>query len=203
MKSNRNALIALAVLVPICAGVLTYRLVALRDMPLSRLEIFAIAVPPLMFLTCLPILLGRRFLGPRKRLSQTITATDRALLFGGMLLGNALIFIGVSTRRWWLSIIGVLIIPLVSMLRGSPREKGMQRGQFSLRRMFFMVTVCAVLIGVMLAIQRWHEAAQHQIDEQSLQRRRAIWENDRGKLPPGVYEQKMKELDDEAAKRGL
>src|SRR4029079_19269463 len=88
----------------------------------------------------------------------------------------------------------------------------MQPGQFSLRRLFVTVTFCAVIIGIMLAIERWHQNAQlennehwlqrtREINEEWLQTSRAIWENAREKLPAGVYEQKMKELDDEAAKK--
>ena len=189
MNSKRGALVTLSVAITIVTGVLLYRLVGLAFVPMSTLEIFAVAVPPLVLLASLPILLRPLFVGPRKQQSPWISPSDRALLIAGMVVGNALIFIApFGNRWWWLMIVGGLIFPLISMLRASKPEKGMQRGQFSLRRMFFIVTVCAVFIGVMLAIERWYENAQRdnnerwlqntrEINEEWLQTSRAIWEN--------------------------
>ena len=213
MQTKRTLPLIVFLFAAICATVLLFRLVGLSFTPMSTMEILAVAVPPLVLLASLPILLRPLFVGPRKQQSPSINPTDRALLIAGMVVGNALIFIApFGNRWWWLMIVGGLIFPLISMLRASKPEKGMQRGQFSLRRLFIMVTVCAVFIGMMLAIERWYENAQAQNNERWLQRTRetneewlqtsrAIWENAREKLPAGVYEQKMKELDDEAAKK--
>jgi hypothetical protein len=212
MNSKRGALVILFVAIAIAASVLGYRLVVLQGTPLFQLEIIAIAVPPLVFLTFLPFLLRPVLLGPTKRESQTRTTAKRIRMIGLMVLFNALLFGGLLFHRPWLMIVGALVIALESMLGGSKREKGMQPGQFSLRRLFVTVTFCAVIIGIMLAIERWHQNAQlennehwlqrtREINEEWLQRSRAIWENAREKLPAGVYQQKMKELDDEAEKK--
>ena len=114
----------------------------------------------------------------------------------------------------WLMACGMMLVPLLHTVRDPPPSSGMKPGQFTLRRLFLITTLLATVIGMLVAIEKWKDnsirqnneraaRAQHEIAVKSLHERQELLESYRGKVSAEFYEQRRRELDEEAAKLDL
>jgi hypothetical protein len=130
-------------------------------------------------------------------------------------IGCVLAVGGVFSGQLWLMMIGQLLPGVAAMLRG----------QFSLRRLFGVMTLLAVCMGMVSALERWRDNSNREREHQRVQankaleqdrvqairknkmdsiaRRKAILESRRDRLSPMYYEGRRKSLDEEEAKLEL
>jgi hypothetical protein len=127
-------------------------------------------------------------------------------------IGCALAVGGVFSGHLWLMMIGQLFAPIAASLRG----------QFSLRRIFGIMTLLAICMGMVSAIERRRDKTNREREHQrieankvieqngirairkltmdSIAKRRAILESRKDRLSPDYYEKRTKALDEEEAK---
>jgi hypothetical protein len=214
MKLDRRTIatviLVLSALVPM--GLVSWLMFS-RETTASPWTIAAVASPLLFLLAivvALPVLL--RPIAPRAK--RETSPLWRATTIAAVMLGFAMTVLGAFRGNTWIMAAGGLLAPLLYMIREPPPASGMKPGQFTLRRLFFITTLLAVLIGMLVAIDRWknnsirenNERAareRHEIAVKGLHDRQELLESYRGKISPEAYEQRKKELDEEAAKLDL
>jgi hypothetical protein len=176
----------------------------------SAIAVVSPLIALLSVVALLPILLRPTARTPRRPASVMATGIS----IGATITGYTLMVVGIFMGNIWLMAAGMMLAPLLHMLRDPPPASGMKAGQFTLRRLFFITTFLAVLIGFLTAIDRWKNnsirernestaRANHEIEVKGYQAKVELLESYRGKISPEAYEQRRKELDEEAAKLNL